>query len=168
MPHMVLNQTVFFICAPLVFANKNLCYAHRRKPKMSEFSIAVRVYIEDTDAGGIVYYVNYLKFMERSRTEFLRTLGYDKPAILMDGLLLVVHAAQIEYRRAARLDDELQVTASIIKLARSYIEFKQQVFRQQELLCVGTVRVACVKNVIMKPHPLPVDMHQQLTQFVET
>ena len=130
-----------------------------------EFSIPIRVYIEDTDAGGIVYYVNYLKFMERCRTEFLRTLGYHKPAILDEGLLLVVHSAQVDYHRAARLDDELQVTASVIKLARTYIEFKQQVFRQQELLCSGLIRVACVDASVMKPRAIPADMHQQIAQF---
>jgi len=135
---------------------------------MKDFSIPIRVYIEDTDAGGIVYYVNYLKFMERSRTELLRTLGYDKPAILGDGLLLVVHAAQVEYRRSARLDDQLQVTASIIKLARTYVEFKQQVMRDQELLCVGNIRVACVSSATMKPHAIPADMHKQLTHFIES
>ncbi len=128
----------------------------------------IRVYIEDTDAGGIVYYVNYLKFMERSRTELLRTLGYDKPAILGDGLLLVVHAAQIEYRRAARLDDQLHVTAGITKLARTYVEFKQQVLRGEELLCVGSIRVACVKSSTMKPHAIPPDMHKQLIHFIES
>jgi 4-hydroxybenzoyl-CoA thioesterase/acyl-CoA thioester hydrolase len=133
----------------------------------TEFSIPIRVYIEDTDAGGIVYYVNYLKFMERCRTEFLRTLGYHKPAILDDGLLLVVHSAQIDYHRSARLDDQLNVTTSIIKLARTYVEFKQQVFRNQELLCTGVVRVACVQASVMKPRAMPVHMHQQLTQFIE-
>ena len=130
-----------------------------------EFSIPIRVYIEDTDAGGIVYYVNYLKFMERSRTEFFRALGYHKPAILDEGLLLVVHSAQIDYHRAARLDDELSVTTGIIKLARSYVEFKQQVFRKQELLCTGMVRVACVDAAAMKPRAIPAHMHQQLAQF---
>ena len=134
----------------------------------SEFSIPVRVYIEDTDAGGIVYYVNYLKFMERSRTEFFRALGYHKPAILDEGLLLVVHSAQIDYHRSARLDDELSVTTGIIKLARTYIEFKQQVFRNQELLCTGIVRVACVDASVMKPRAIPAHMHQQLTHFIET
>ena len=134
----------------------------------SEFSIPVRVYIEDTDAGGIVYYVNYLKFMERSRTEFFRALGYHKPAILDEGLLLVVHSAQIDYHRSARLDDELSVTTGIIKLARTYIEFKQQVFRSQELLCTGIVRVACVDASVMKPRAIPAHMHQQLTHFIET
>ncbi len=134
----------------------------------TEFSIPIRVYIEDTDAGGIVYYVNYLKFMERCRTEFLRTLGYDKPAILDDGLLLVVHSAQIDYHRSARLDDQLSVTTGIIKLARTYIEFKQQVFRNQELLCTGAVRVACVDASAMKPHAMPAHMHQQLSQYIES
>lgn len=130
-----------------------------------EFSIPIRVYIEDTDAGGIVYYVNYLKFMERCRTEFLRALGYHKPAILDEGLLLVVHSAQVDYHRSARLDDELQVTTSIIKLARTYVEFKQQVFRKQELLCSGLIRVVCVDASVMKPHAIPAQMHQQISQY---
>ena len=134
----------------------------------SEFSLPVRIYIEDTDAGGIVYYVNYLKFMERCRTEFLRTLGYDKPAILDDGLLLVVHSAQIDYHRSARLDDQVEITAEIIKLARTNVEFKQQVFRQQELLCTGVIRVACVDASVMKPRAIPKYMHQQLTHYIES
>ncbi|MFO1389902.1 tol-pal system-associated acyl-CoA thioesterase [Cellvibrio sp.] len=132
-----------------------------------DFSISVRVYIEDTDAAGIVYYVNYLKFMERCRTEFLRALGYHKPAILDDGLLLVVHAAQIDYHRAARLDDELRITSCVTKLARTYIEFNQQVFREQELLCSGLVRVACVDATLMKPRAIPAGMHQQISQFTQ-
>jgi 4-hydroxybenzoyl-CoA thioesterase len=130
------------------------------------FSIAVRVYIEDTDAGGIVYYVNYLKFMERSRTEFLRSLGYHKAAILEGGLLLVVHAAEINYRRPARLDDELQATTRITKLARTYVEFQQEVLRGEELLCTGLVRVACVDAKNMRPSALPAPIYAQLQQFV--
>jgi len=126
------------------------------------FSIPIRVYIEDTDAGGIVYYVNYLKFMERSRTEFLRSFGYHKAAILDGGLLLVVHAAEINYRRSARLDDELQATTCITKLARTYIEFQQQVLRGDELLCEGLVRIACVDAATMRPCALPADIHTQL------
>jgi 4-hydroxybenzoyl-CoA thioesterase len=132
---------------------------------MHPFSIPLRVYIEDTDAGGIVYYVNYLKYMERSRTEFLRSLGYHKPAILDGGLLLVVHAAQINYRRSARLDDQLQVTAQIEKLARTYVEFKQQVLRGDEMLCEGVIRIACVDTNTMKPCAIPAAMHHQLVHF---
>lgn len=122
---------------------------------MREFSLPLRVYIEDTDAGGIVYYVNYLKFMERSRTELLRTLGYDKPAILDDNLLLVVHSANITYKRSARLDDQLQVTAAVKKLARSYVVFQQCVLRNDELLCEGEIKVACVSQQQMRPQAMP-------------
>lgn len=132
---------------------------------MKDFSIPIRVYIEDTDAGGIVYYVNYLKYMERSRTELFRSLGYHKPAILDEGLLLVVHAAQVNYRRSARLDDQLQVSARVEKLARTYVEFQQQVFRGDELLCEGLIRIACVNADTMKPNAIPAEMHQQLDQF---
>lgn len=134
---------------------------------MVEFSIPIRVYIEDTDAGGIVYYVNYLKYMERCRTEFLRTLGYHKPALLDNGLLLVVHSAQVDYHRPARLDDELQVSHHLIKLARTYLESKQQVMRGKELLCSGIIRIACVNGATMKPVALPTQLHTQLISFVE-
>ncbi len=130
---------------------------------MQEFSLALRVYIEDTDAGGIVYYVNYLKFMERSRTELLRTLGYDKPAILDDQLLLVVHSANVVYKRAAKLDDELHVTAKVVKLARSYVVFQQCVFRGDQLLCEGEIKVACVSQLEMKPQAMP----KQLFKAIE-
>lgn len=129
---------------------------------MNVFAINVRVYIEDTDAGGIVYYVNYLKYMERCRTEFLRNLGYDKPAILDENLLLVVHSANIQYRRPARLDDSLEITAEVVKLARSYVEFRQQVLRGNELLCDGLIRIACVNGATMKPCAIPVAMHQHI------
>lgn len=133
---------------------------------MSEqsFSIPIRVYIEDTDAGGIVYYVNYLKYMERSRTEFLRTLGYDKPAILDGGLLLVVHSADVNYRRSAMLDDLLSVQTEILKLARTYVEFMQKVWRGDELLCEGRIKVACVKASSMRPSAIPLALYEQLEQ----
>lgn len=130
------------------------------------FSIPVRVYIEDTDAGGIVYYVNYLKYMERCRTEFLRRLGYDKPAILNDGKLLVVHKAEINYQRAARLDDEIEITAVVTKLARSYVEFEQNVTRGNELLCVGLIRIVCVQPATMKPCAMPADMYGKLSELI--
>ncbi|MDO3388811.1 tol-pal system-associated acyl-CoA thioesterase [Gilvimarinus sp. SDUM040013] len=126
------------------------------------FAIPVRVYIEDTDAGGIVYYVNYLKFMERSRTEFLRQYGYDKPAILEDGKLLVVHRAEVDYQRSARLDDLLSVSTEIEKLARTYVVFRQSILRGNELLCTGLIRIACVAPDTMKPCAMPATMCEQL------
>lgn len=131
------------------------------------FAIPLRIYIEDTDAGGIVYYVNYLKFMERSRTEFFRTLGYDKPAILEGGLLLVVHSATINYRRPARLDDLLQVTTQPVKLGRTYVELHQQVTRGEDALCDGLIRIACVQAETMKPCALPADLHRDINQVIQ-
>ena len=94
-----------------------------------DFSLPVRVYYEDTDAGGVVYYVNYLKFMERARTERLRTLGFNQQELAQLNTLFVVHSAQARYHAPARLDDELQVTANVSQLKRSRLEFTQQVSR---------------------------------------
>lgn len=135
---------------------------------MTAFALPVRIYIEDTDAGGIVYYVNYLKFMERSRTEFLRSLGYDKPAILDEGLLLVVHSAQVIYRRPARLDDQLEVTTEVVKIARTYVEFQQNVLRGNELMCEGLIRIACVSGETMKPNPIPIAMFERIKSHTNT
>jgi 4-hydroxybenzoyl-CoA thioesterase len=135
---------------------------------MTEFNIPIRVYIEDTDAGGIVYYVNYLKFMERSRTEFFRSLGYHKAAVLGDGLLFVVHSAQIDYQRPARLDDQLVVTTMLTKMARTYVEFKQQVIRDEDVLCSAHIRIACVDSITIKPCAMPNHMHAQLANFIES
>ncbi len=122
---------------------------------MSPFQHPIRVYIEDTDAGGIVYYVNYLKYMERARTEFMRSYGFDKPAILDDGKLFVVHSADVKYLQPALLDDQLTVTASISKLARSYLVFEQRVERNGEPICTGSIKVACVTQQTMKPAAMP-------------
>ena len=129
---------------------------------MSLFETPVRVYIEDTDAGGIVFYVNYLKFMERARTEYMRQLGYDKPAVLNANKLLVVHSANTLYRRPARLDDLLTATVVIRKLARSYVVFEQKVFRGAELLCEAEIKVACVTQADLRPVSLPEKMRADI------
>lgn len=129
-----------------------------------EFQLPVRVYIEDTDAGGIVYYVNYLKFVERSRTELLRSLGYGKTAILEEGLLLVVHSLEAKYLAPARLDDALIVSTVVSKIARSYIIFEQEVRKDGEVLCKATAKVACV-NDTMKPTALPKYIRESIQAF---
>lgn len=122
---------------------------------MSDFQLPIRVYIEDTDAGGIVYYVNYLKYMERARTELMRTFGFDKPAIAEQDKLFVVHSAQVQYLRPALLDDELTATADIVKLARSYLVFSQSILRNAEPICRGEIKVACIDQASMKPVAIP-------------
>lgn len=122
---------------------------------MAEFSLPVKVYIEDTDAGGIVYHANYLKFMERSRTEFITHLGYENPATLGNGLLLVVHSMKIDFLQAAILGDKLDASTQVKKVARSYVEFEQIVRRAGDSLCRADVKVACVSNTNMKPTAMP-------------
>ena len=107
-----------------------------------EFSLPLRVYIEDTDAGGIVYYVNYLKFMERARTEFMRNLGFGKDFIFNHDLMFVVRDAAIKYLKPAKLDDQLEATARIAGLGGASITFEQIVRRGGEDLARGELTIA--------------------------
>ncbi len=132
----------------------------------TEFSCPIRVYIEDTDAGGIVYYVNYLKFMERARTEFFRSLGFPKPAVLEEGLILVVASANVKYKKSARLDEALLVTAKPCKLARTYIVFEQTIIRDNHVITEGEVKVACVEKATMRPRPIPERMVSSLRSAI--
>ena len=120
------------------------------------FTHRCRVYYEDTDAGGIVY-VNYLKFMERARTERLRSLGFAQSQLAGEDLLFVVHSVEARYRAPARLDDELLVTAEVVELNRASLRFRQQVRRAVDdvLLCEGQVLVACVRAESLKPRAIP-------------
>ncbi len=128
----------------------------------TEFSHALRVYIEDTDAGGIVYYVNYLKYMERARTELMRALGYDKNYIFNADLMFVVRDVAVRYMLPARLDDELQATAAIAGLRGAGIVFRQAILRGADVLARGELTIACVDRAGIKPRRLPVDMAEQL------
>ena len=128
---------------------------------MTEFSVSMRVYIEDTDAGGIVYHANYLKFMERARTELMRSLGYGKPA-LFDGLQLVVHEVQIKYHNSAVLDDEISVAANVEAVKKVTLSMSQTVYRGDTLLCEGHVKLACLNALTKKPAAMPALMVQKL------
>jgi tol-pal system-associated acyl-CoA thioesterase len=129
---------------------------------LTEFSHKLRVYIEDTDAGGIVYYVNYLKFMERARTEFMRSLGYDKNGIFSTDLMFVVRDVAVNYLLPARLDDELAATAAIVKLRGAAIIFRQSVLRGEDLLATGEITIACVDRSGVRPRRLPPEMATRL------
>ncbi len=123
-----------------------------------EFSLDLRVYIEDTDAGGIVYYVNYLKFMERARTEYMRSMGFGKNYIFNHDLMFVVRDVVVQYLRPATLDDELVATASIRQLKGASMVMYQRVQRGQEVLAQGEVTIACVDRAGVKPRRMPADM----------
>lgn len=126
------------------------------------FSLPVRVYIEDTDAAGIVYYVNYLKFMERARTEYLRNIGFGH-YLLTEDYLFVVRKADIRYRQAAKMDDLLTVSAQVVKQGKASLQFKQTVERDGELLSEATIEIACV-DLQLKPCVLP----KRLTDLLAT
>jgi acyl-CoA thioester hydrolase len=120
------------------------------------FAWPVRVYYEDTDTGGVVYYANHLRFFERCRTEWLRALGFGQRELAeRDGAMFVVAGAQIDYLRPARLDDELRIEARLVGRHASYIEFAQCAWRGSELLSRGRVKVACVDARTLKPRRLP-------------
>lgn len=126
------------------------------KPMPSVFDWTVRVYYEDTDAGGIVYYANYLKFFERARTEWLRAAGIAQQELLdQQSAAFVVKHASIDYVAPARLDDEIRLSTTIRKLGRASVQFFQQAWRGEQLLTTAHVKVGCVDAKTMRPMPLP-------------
>ncbi|HXQ31479.1 MAG TPA: tol-pal system-associated acyl-CoA thioesterase [Steroidobacteraceae bacterium] len=125
----------------------------------ARFEWPVRVYWEDTDAGGIVYHASYLEFLERARTEWLRALGIDQRALrATERLQFAVVDMQIEWRRAARYDDLLTVTAQMAERGRATLKFAQTVLRGAELLLSATVRVAAIDAESLRPRRLPLEL----------
>jgi acyl-CoA thioester hydrolase len=140
-------------------------------PAARVFSWPVRVYWEDTDAGGIVFYANYLKFFERSRTEWLRSLGIEQQRLREStGGIFVVAETSIRYHRSARLDDELIVTAALVESGRASMIIKQQVLLKTEqtaenppvLLCEGTIRIGWVDAATLQPQRIPASILDSL------
>ena len=129
----------------------------RAQNRLEPFAHRCRVYYEDTDAGGVVYYVNYLKFMERARTERLRELGFAQSALAGENLLFVVHSSEARYHAPARLDEELLVSAQVTELNRASLRFKQQVWRAADatLLCEGQFLVPVCAPIVLNPGPFP-------------
>lgn len=127
------------------------------------FSWTIRVYFEDTDAGGIVFYANYLKFFERARTEWLRAAGVEQLA-LMDshGVMFVVKSTAVDYHAPAKLDDELKLTVVVERLGRASVQFIQEAWRingtQAQLLTTGRIKVGCVDSSAFRPCQIPAEV----------
>ena len=120
------------------------------------FKSSIRVYYEDTDAGGIVYYANYLHFMERCRSDWLRDLGHDILAINQQyGVFFAVRSTSIEYFKPAQLSDLLTVTVILKQLKHASLNIDQHIYRHDELLCEGTVRLASLNAATLTPTPIP-------------
>jgi acyl-CoA thioester hydrolase len=122
----------------------------------AHYNFVIRVYYEDTDAGGIVYYANYLKFFERARTEWLRELGINQETFLQQKLGFVVRKVEMDNLASAKLDDLLEVSTTIITLKRASLVFQQQITNQaKQVLCTAKVRIACVDFSQNKPCAIP-------------
>jgi acyl-CoA thioester hydrolase len=123
------------------------------------FSYKYRVYWEDTDAGGVVYYANYLKFMERCRTEWLRVLGIDQHRLRTERQLqFAIIGVTVDFLRPAVLDDEILVTAELVRLSGATISFKQAIYRKELQLIDAGTRVACLDSGTLKPRAIPKDL----------
>ena len=137
------------------------------EPEATRFSWPVRVYWEDTDAGGIVYYANYLKYMERARTEWLRARGVEQVDLKdRENVMFVVVRAEADFRMPARYGDLLQVTCEVSGSTRASLTFRQDVVRTvddaEELLVTGSVRIACLDASKFRPRPLPEMVLQEI------
>lgn len=127
---------------------------------LGEFLWPLRVYYEDTDTGGVVYYANYLKFFERARSEWLRNAGIEQQLLTeQEHVMFVVKNAAIDYHSPAKLDDQLQISVRVEKLGKASVNFYQEAWRQnkdaRELLCHGRIRVGCVHSHSLRPTPIP-------------
>jgi len=127
--------------------------------ELRKFAIKTRIYWEDTDAGGVVYYANYLKFMERCRSDWLRHLGVGQDPLRRErGLQFAVVSLEAQFLRPAMLDDEITVTAELERLGGATIHFLQSVWRADVQLISARVRVACLESNGLKPRAIPKDL----------
>ena len=128
---------------------------------MTDFLWPIRVYYEDTDAAGVVYYANYLKFMERARTEYIRSLGFEQDDLReQQAVIFVVRNVTMQLHRPAQFNDELEVVSNIHGIARTHLSFKQVIRRGDEaqLLCEADIQVVCIDAKIWKPRAIPPEM----------
>jgi acyl-CoA thioester hydrolase len=126
----------------------------------------IRIYYEDTDAGGVVYHASYLNFCERARTELLRDVGFNQSSIVeKTGHLFVVRSAALDYRKPAVLDDSLNIATKINKIGNASIEFQQDIVRGDSVLVQVTITIVCV-NEKMRPTRVPDDIRQALSQYL--
>jgi acyl-CoA thioester hydrolase len=129
----------------------------------SHFAWKLRVYYEDTDAGGVVFYANYLKFFERARTEWLRAAGIGQQALAeSQGAMFIVKSTAVDYHAPAKLDDELKLTVVVERLGRVSVEFAQEAWRMSGgeplLLCTGRIKVGCVDTKGFRPMAIPAEV----------
>ena len=127
----------------------------------------IKIYYEDTDAQGVVYYANYLKFFERARTEFLREIGYKQKELMEKGSIFVVREVSVEFKKPANLDQEIEIHTKIIKAGKVSFDFDQEVLTKEgNLLCGGIIRCGCIAVKDFKPKALPRKLHQGMKSLL--
>lgn len=130
-----------------------------------EFNFPVRVYYEDTDVAGVVYYANYLKFMERGRTEWMRTLGADQDVLIDQDVAFAVRKAEVDYYKPARFNDALNVISSLEQVRGASVVFHQKICPAddpQTVLCEGRIKVVCVTMSTMQPRAIPASLLEDM------
>ncbi len=130
-----------------------------------EFIWPIRVYYEDTDSGGVVYYANYLKFMERARTEWLRNLGFEQDQLAeQEGIIFAVHRAEIDFISPARFNDALEIRVGIVERKRASMIFRQDITNTSNgrTLCKGKVQIASIDATSFRPRPIPESLLKEL------
>jgi acyl-CoA thioester hydrolase len=133
---------------------------------LNNFSWPVRVYYEDTDAGGVVFYANHLKFFERARTEMLRAMGYEQDELIAnEGIIFVVRSVQVDYLSPARFNEQLQVSAKVSLAKKTSLTFEQIITRDDEVLCKGNIRIACLDAQTMRPKAIPETLFSALRAY---
>lgn len=131
-------------------------------------SMTVRVYYEDTDAGGIVFFTNYLKFMERGRTEWLRSLGIDQSDVAREfQRVFIVTGLDIRYKKSAKLDDLLEIHSVITRLGRASLHFAQTITRDGELLTESNIQIGCVDTVNMRVAAIPQSVRDKFAVTIQ-
>jgi acyl-CoA thioester hydrolase len=131
---------------------------------MNEFSWPIRVYYEDTDAGGVVYHANYLKFFERARTEWLRSLGFEQDILRTEqNILFAVRSVGVDYLKPAYFNALLEVSAKVVETKKTSLTFEQWVTCQHQQLCRGVIRIACLDAQKFKPTLIPLALLEKLS-----
>jgi acyl-CoA thioester hydrolase len=121
-----------------------------------KFIWPIRVYYEDTDAGGVVFYANYLKFFERARTEMLRAMGYEQDQLIAkEGIIFVVRSVQVDYLNSARFNELIQVSAEVVQAKKASVTFEQFITRGDDVLTKSIIRCACLDAQTMRPKVIP-------------
>jgi len=127
------------------------------------FHWPIRIYYEDTDAGGVVYHTNYIKFMERARTEWLRHLGFEQDELRdNDGVIFAVRSVQVDYFLPAKFNDELCVSSKVTQKGKASISIEQEVLRSSDMLCKGVIKVATLDDKSFKPRAMPENLYSAI------